>query len=114
MTDKLVEQIKQDREAGTPGPWKTDTEYDVTGPMGWMVADMLVLDGNPSATEAANARRIARVPDMEARILADAEVIKAAEELAHCVERFNKDVGVPSVYPHSVIFALQAFRKSQE
>jgi len=96
MTDKLIEQIKADREAGTPGPWefrdpnlyddpnpneivgqlKGATRYGEKGV--WEVCQLDqddIEDGHPRVV--ADARRIARVHDMESRILAGAEVIEA-------------------------------------
>ena len=67
----MIDDIRRDKEAGTPGPWKVDADSDVvTGPLGYMVADLLVLDNNPTDADIANARRIARVPDMEDALLA--------------------------------------------
>jgi hypothetical protein len=95
MTDKLIEKIKADREAGTPGPWRI-VDCDSYGDRCKVFfkeiwndeTDILVTTEVTRAHNdggAANIRRIARVPDMEARILADAEALKAADELAEAV-----------------------------
>jgi len=107
-TDKLIERIKMDRKAGSGRNW-TLTHRDPS--TGFLSEDQRFLNAGawfafakmPKFTVAsddgekdhhaeadANARRIARVPDMEALILADAEVIEAAKELAaifqSCIE----------------------------
>jgi len=84
MTDEMIEKINADREAGTPGPWSAFT--DDTKP------HTNVVSPTPSTTcvfyltnrtkDEPDICRIARVPDMEARILADAEALKAADALA--------------------------------
>jgi len=97
MADKLIEQIEADREAGTPGPWcvpdqtyRRNLTVDVNrdnlipcpgsgGAMSY-TEEVCTLGWNNTDHWLANARRIACVPDMEARILADAETLKAADE----------------------------------
>ena len=82
----LIEDIKRDRETGTPGPWWAGHFADDThrceckylfaeyGGMG-SLADFNVGDnqfsneGPPKVESAANARRCARVPDLEAALL---------------------------------------------
>lgn len=71
----LIKQIKRDREAGTPGPWATDW----TGCDFWC-GPCTVLGG--SRQSETDARRIARVPDMEAALLAADELASAASWLA--------------------------------
>jgi len=92
MSDKMIEQIKADRDAGTPGPWaddkKTHDQPYLSIKIGkkFHTVCTIWLDDAPiedfNSEQEVNARRIARVPDMEARILADAKVIEAAKELA--------------------------------
>jgi len=115
--DGLVERIKADREAGTPGPW-TINECESYGDRCktfykevWNdKTDILVTTEVTRAHNDggnANLRRIASVPDMEARILADAKVIKAAEELAEqCEAAFD---GVDAVGNSDFYKALAAF-----
>ena len=100
MDDKLIEQIKADRKAGTPGPWEfrdpmlhdDNHPNEIIGPSegarryGEKGVRSLcefdedeIYEGDPLAV--ANARRVARVPDMENRILTDAKVIEAAKDL---------------------------------
>ena len=70
MTPDEIEKMKADIEAGTPGPWSVDNEGDVTAALGYVVADMLAPEGiAASAADTANARRIARVPQLEAEVL---------------------------------------------
>jgi len=107
-TDKLIERIKMDRKAGSGQNW-TLTHRDPS--TGFLSEDQRFLnagawfafakmpkftvtsyDGekNHHAEADANARRIARIPEMEALILADAKVIEAAKKLAtsfeNCIE----------------------------
>ncbi|WP_162685483.1 hypothetical protein [Roseovarius amoyensis] len=88
------------------------------------------LNGEDYIARHADARRIARVPEMEARILADAEALKAADE--HLVKRlkalqtyFNldeeelasltKDERADTIRQHRLISeALTAYRKARE
>lgn len=92
----LIDDIKKDREAGTPGPWAVpdqtwstkltvDVEGDLLIPCAGTGGAMsysntiCTLDWRGSACWDANARRIARVPDMEAALL-------AADALARSIE----------------------------
>lgn len=73
MTLQEIEQMKADRAAGTPAPWAA-FEDEVTGIKASdgrvAVCTQITLMHRRFATEvAANARRIARVPDLEAEIL---------------------------------------------
>ena len=79
MTDKLIEQIKADREND-----KEPNHGWETGPVIWdqdTGEAAYILVGRKLASMSVH-NRISRVPDMEARILADAEALKAAERLA--------------------------------
>jgi rubrerythrin len=90
----LIDQIKADREAGTPGPWAYEahgdtmqygvgvchalSDIEMAFPLSGQVdSDVMVTD--PVCVEVncqTNARRIARVPDMEAALLAAVEMEK--------------------------------------
>lgn len=76
----MIEDIKRDREAGTPGPWsKTVNSGEVATQDGtWVGRAVDAATGEGQA----NARRIARVPSMEAALL-------AAEELADAVDEWG-------------------------
>jgi hypothetical protein len=97
----LIDDIKRDQSAGTPGPWWTRSRYNGTD-MGCAIiavrTDSGQLPGNPTRgmvgwasailnTEArkceANARRIARVPDMEAALIAAERLADAAHATIH-------------------------------
>lgn len=86
MTDKLIETIKADREAGTPGPWDTDEGGEVHHFGRTVFAWPLWSDQSDLERVQADMRRGKSVPDYEARILADAEVIKAAVGLADAAD----------------------------
>jgi hypothetical protein len=93
MTD-IIDDIRNDREDGTSGLWMNDplslgVVGDVSKPDGTCVAQAQSMKGGRVDLDReryANARRIARVPAMEDRILKDAEIIAAADELAKAAE----------------------------
>jgi hypothetical protein len=82
----LIDDIKRDRDAGTPGPWIQNlgmlTKYDgdTTKPIEVAGLGMAHFSAGSLSFchQIANSRRIARVPDMEAALL-------AAENLANAV-----------------------------
>ena len=89
----LIEQIKRDREAGTPGPWQRAKslrnhrldDFNVDGPdRRGICSTGGYADGKEGTHDEnkANARRIARVPDLEAALLAADELATAASWLA--------------------------------
>lgn len=75
MTD-LITQIRDDREAGTPGPWHWNDEFLCPGVLIASETDG-TLQGD--CIDQANARRIARVPEMEQTILDQAAKIDSLE-----------------------------------
>lgn len=80
----LIEKIKADREAGTPGPFvisfeSIDPEWCVVTTAGGSIFANVHSAGNGET----NARRIARVPEMEASLLAAEELAQALEAAAH-------------------------------
>ena len=87
MTDELIERIKADREAGTGGDWPINDGMN-SRPIEVAACYLAHFSGGQGAAkhQKANTRRIARVPDIEARILADAKIIEAAEALARQFE----------------------------
>ena len=61
----------------TPGPWKTDSQYDdetVVGADGMMVADCCITQRTKDITQA-NARLIAAAPAMAARLKKSTEIM---------------------------------------
>ena len=99
----LFDQIKADREAGTPGPWSV-SESPI-GPRHWRIRsdvetykfDHRTMSQEIAITmpiygpyaylkwpkkEAANARRVARVPELEAIALAAKRALEAARPYA--------------------------------
>lgn len=112
----LIDQIKQDREAGTDGPWLNDDllVYSLRPCKSWIGADSwenswqahITRDGQrktPLSEVKANARRIARVPDMENALL-------AAEELAG----FLESKSCCDIWDQELLERLTAFRKALE
>ena len=90
----LIDDIRKDREAGTPGPWDVMfREFDgsslismgdvKTGPH--MQANMPFYADRPRDRN--DARRIARVPELEAALLAAEELVSAAMTL--CIKANN-------------------------
>jgi|GEM_PF-5395978 len=93
-----IEQIKADMAAGTPGPWRRTLSGKSKVPSEFGVENVKrrgvcstggYEDGRDGTYEEnkANARRIARVPDLEARIIADSAVRAAADALAEAVRK---------------------------
>lgn len=102
MADDLIEAIKRDRESGTPGPWtvrdcesygdrcKTFFQEVWNDSTDILVTTEVTRAHNDGGT--VNMRRIARVPTMEARILADADRIAALEAKVAAVREFADDM----------------------
>ena len=99
----LIEQIKADREAGTAGPWAKMHDHpnpDVAASLARIQPKVeRVWNGNEIAMvfccdhiedgrqeQEYNARRIARVPDMEAALLAADEL---ADAMGECVDKLE-------------------------
>jgi hypothetical protein len=87
MTD-MIDQIRADREAGTPGPWRQDADHDICHDKDgdgvlWTIAYPRWPDINDRHITweqcHADARRIARVPDLESAYLASAVRIDETE-----------------------------------
>ena len=94
MKPEDIEEMKRDREAGTPGPWWLHGEM-IFGPddpaVPWEVAEAKADCGHGGCQTEPNARRIARVPTLEA------EVLRLREALEECEEYFDNraDAGQP-------------------
>lgn len=87
MTQIDIAALVADREAGTKGPWNLDGP--VWNQIIWTDAEnricfMAHSDGLNDARDLANARRIARVPDLETALIEQAETIK---RLTHLLEQ---------------------------
>lgn len=85
----LIEDIKRDHEAGTRGPWFAERDAYEDHGFGWFIsgdgycrADIV----GPIIHTEANAHRIARVPEMEAALM-------AADELAAEMDRLMPVIG---------------------
>lgn len=80
-----TEQIRKDREAGTPGPWHVGRYALQDIDRGWFVGGNGYCRAQivgPATHIEANARRIARVPELEAAVLAANEhLVKRLESL---------------------------------
>lgn len=77
MTKINLDELRADREAGTDGPWHCDDGCDVRD-RNDVMAGIVVTD-----TPEIDARRIARLPDLEAAFLEAVEVIKRLAECPH-------------------------------
>ena len=64
---KLLDEIKRDREQGTPGPWGVAFGSSITTDYG-MIADFRDAPPHPLSYEH-NTKRCARVPEMEKALL---------------------------------------------
>jgi hypothetical protein len=110
----LIDDIKRDREAGTPGPWAVSADGCYAGvengfvPFGgcgccnspWMSADGLAGQSDAS--------RIARVPDMEAALI-------AADKLASEMERLVKKTPfLPAPNGISVTICIEQIARQRE
>lgn len=141
----LVEQIKADREAGTPGKWESEAG---SGPVSvWSKSSLGVWShhkfdaavalndderepddekwlcgiwGELGSEDFANARRIARVPDLEdaylaahARIEAQAALIaELTRELRHAIETYEGEYAYPA--PDGWTVALARAEEAQK
>jgi len=88
----IFDDIKRDREAGTPGDWdksgshRMETEFGVYADSGRSICSTGgYYDGldQTHGQNVSNARRIARVPQLEAIALAAEELAEVAERLAN-------------------------------
>jgi len=102
VPDKLIERIKADR----------DHPDDMPTIVGAYVRHRMPEVSPSLARDAAMfSMQRSRVSDMESRILADAEALKAADELAECLTKYKRG---PSGLPTDVFEALAAYRKARE
>ncbi len=93
----LIEQIKRDREAGTPGPWDNTgthglpTEFGVYADGGRSVCSTgSYYDGSDRTyhENVINAKRCARVPAMEEALLAAVEAMTLVQQ---ATDKLHKD-----------------------
>ena len=83
MTPDEIEKMQADIEAGTPGPWFVEFEEEddfegvpiSDGSSGAPIANVPV-DFNDREEREANARRIARVPELEAEVMRLREALR--------------------------------------
>ena len=130
----MIDAIKRDREAGTPGPWGLLTDTGINSPHSsgllFSAWDPRAVDDTKEEGESwlamrtrtdpardamksethSNARRIARVPAMEAALLAAVELADLADDMQHFSD-------IPAEYRkfgRDVFAAITAFRKALE
>ncbi len=129
----LIDDIKRDREAGAEGPWHLHDCKDWDGRATYHYQEVWTEDCDVIAAEVyrahndggrANMSRIARVPDMEAALLAAEELAEAAQavhnafepfvplEILHEVEDDAGNVSLPAETVRGVLEALTAFQKA--
>jgi len=105
----IFDDIRKDREAGTPGPWGLSEAVHV-----WVMAGNLHVATIPRATDGdwspANARRIARVPRLERIALAAEELAEAADWFRASTDAYMKNGGADNA--ERSILAESAFVKS--
>jgi hypothetical protein len=101
-----LDEMKRDMEAGTQGPWVSGHYEDIAEEIEVQTAESEYVasidcdgcfDGKIAKCILVNARRIARVPDMEAAIIAQAATIEAltarvakADELAVATDKLAR------------------------
>ena len=89
----LIDDIKRDREAGTPGRWVAESS-PITSSINAPDAEKYTDIGYLSLGDhAGNARRIARVPDMEDALLAADRLADAYDELVDAYENSSPFMG---------------------
>lgn len=110
----MIEQIKADREAGTPGPWSAFT--DDTAPHTNIVSPVphtrcvFSLAGRDKRHP--DIKRVCRVPDMEAALIAAEEMAGAADCIRHWHDAMADGSGmvVSSEHVHKLREAVAAYR----
>lgn len=110
----LIDKIKADMEAGTKGPWRLDQTYNsivAEYPTGW--DDELNLssyDGHmvcESVKKEENRRRIARVPEMEAALLAAEGCANWCDALIEMVQATSCEPDDPKAFDEVLLGAQQ-------
>ena len=103
----MIDAIRKDREAGTPGGWSVDMSYQWPSKVRaappfdarWICDASVQPSADDQSHTLANARRIARVPDMEAALIKIQEYIEwdcdglGAFIPAEALEPFRKATG---------------------
>lgn len=124
----LFDEIRRDMEAGTPGPWvhngrtgvKASGSVDTYSGAVWgsiafaeptRANDFEGREWTCAGDETANARRIARVPQLEAIALAAGELAKVAGAFDSAISDPKGNAGSARV---SMCNALAALRKAME
>lgn len=111
----MIEDIKRDREAGTPGPWTAPSKPvfgDYCGsyvPHDWDGMGRLAVFHVTAGPEhaAPNTRRIARVPDIEAALIAADDLANALDQERNMV---CQDMGMQADCAARVDATLAAYR----
>lgn len=117
MTPEQLAALVADKEAGTPGPWYAESGHvQQNGQLYWQVTDGsdAIMQNQfcwCQGSQDANARRIARVPDLEDAVIAlqaevarlstppdDAEVADLAERLRDTAEMHREDADEAGEY----------------
>lgn len=110
----LIDDIRKDREAGAQGPWHLHDCKDWDGRATYHYQEVWTENCDVIAAEvyrahndggSANMSRIARIPEMEAALL-------AAEELADVVNLWREALSDKVLIPLEVHTALTAFQKA--
>ena len=89
----LIDDIRRDREAGTPGPWVYDKYSSLKSPNGLAVSvwGLGISHSCRDADTEANARRFSRVPQMEDALLAAVSEIKRLhKEMERAADTFGE------------------------
>lgn len=98
-TEQLIAAIKADREAGTPGFWQWVEKSRDNAPPFWVIFDPGEDDPDIATVtdfgSATDARRIARVPYLEAAFIAQSEEIERLREaIADYVRKSWREIGL--------------------
>jgi len=116
-----LDEIKRDMEAGTPGPWIIPGQPDKVccdGYTRYGGAKVVTTAASPAWMQGdepfANARRIARVPDMEATIIEQAATIEALRAREKAADELADFVGGYALRDPDVSALLAAYRATGE
>ena len=91
MTDKIdIAALVADREAGTKGPWQPLDDAVVMADNVLATVAVIDFDNTEEVQALADVRRIARVPDMEAALIAQDAELKRLRQKVKDLENANE------------------------
>lgn len=97
-----LDQLKADREAGTPGEWRSERDtchFDTLSDIYAGKALIAQTGATPVQAQEADARRIARLPDLEAAYI---EAVAKLDQAVEALVYYAKDHDVPDEGPWGI------------